>query len=610
MTPQTVNAYYNAVDQRDRLPGRDPAAAVLRSRRPTTRSTTARSAPSSATRSATASTTRAASSTATATCATGGPPTTASASTAKTKLLVAQYAAFAPLPGYTINGELTLGENIADISGLAIAYKAYHRSLDGKPAPVIDGLTGDQRFFFGFAQAWRGKARDDGAAARRSSPIRTRPTSSASTARCATTRRSTRRSASSRATRCTWRRSSASRSGSAPRRRGARHNRPAALGPPPPRALVRPDPFPRRARRALRPELPLARAADGDDRHDRVDHGVDDRQRRRARHEPRLRPRPGARAVALGRLHGGDDAVDADHAVAARALRLPPHLHRRGAAADGRRHRRRPRAAGSSWCWRCASPRAWPPACCSRSRRSSSCTPSSRGERGKAMGIFGFGVVLAPALGPSVGGVLVEWFGWRSIFFVVVPFCLVALVLARRYLPISAPGGAPISRAGGRLDVVGLGLIAVAVLALLNGMVHLHGGDARPRPGAARLQRVATGRLRLPPAARRAAADGARPVRPPRLRDGRLVAFIYGMALFGSTYLVPVFMQDRAAPAAVAGRRGAAAGRARARGDDPGRRPAGRPHRRQPHGQRRAWCCSPRRSSLMLGVGTGDVAVR
>ena len=65
------------------------------------------------------------------------------------------------------------------------------------------------------------------------------------------------------------------------------------------------------------------------------------------------------------------------------------------------------------------------------------------------MGIFGFGVVLAPALGPSVGGMLVEWFGWRSIFFVVVPFCLVALVLARRYLPIGAPGGVAINRRGG-----------------------------------------------------------------------------------------------------------------------------------------------------------------
>ena len=81
---------------------------------------------------------------------------------AKTKALVAQYAAFvAVAPAYHVNGELTLGENIADNAGLAIAWKAYQRSLNGRPAPVIDGLTGAQRFFYGFAQAWRGKARPD-----------------------------------------------------------------------------------------------------------------------------------------------------------------------------------------------------------------------------------------------------------------------------------------------------------------------------------------------------------------------------------------------------------------------------------------------------------------
>ncbi|MGZ8259444.1 MAG: M13 family metallopeptidase [Caldimonas sp.] len=79
---------------------------------------------------------------------------------ARTRILVSQYAAFSPVPGYTINGELTLGENIADNSGLEIAYKAYRRSLGGKPAPVIDGMTGDQRFFFGYAQVYRGQARD------------------------------------------------------------------------------------------------------------------------------------------------------------------------------------------------------------------------------------------------------------------------------------------------------------------------------------------------------------------------------------------------------------------------------------------------------------------
>jgi putative endopeptidase len=74
--------------------------------------------------------------------------------------LVKQFNQYEALPGLHVNGEQTLGENIADVSGLTIAYLAYHKSLDGKPAPVIDGLTGDQRFFLAFGQAWRGKIRD------------------------------------------------------------------------------------------------------------------------------------------------------------------------------------------------------------------------------------------------------------------------------------------------------------------------------------------------------------------------------------------------------------------------------------------------------------------
>ncbi len=77
-----------------------------------------------------------------------------------TAALVEQYGAYSPLPGYKLNGALTLGENIADNSGLAIAYKAYQISLGGKAAPVIDGYTGNQRLFMGWAQVWRGKARD------------------------------------------------------------------------------------------------------------------------------------------------------------------------------------------------------------------------------------------------------------------------------------------------------------------------------------------------------------------------------------------------------------------------------------------------------------------
>ncbi len=79
---------------------------------------------------------------------------------ARADRLVKQYSAYSPLPGYHVNGELTLGENIGDNSGLAIAYKAYKISLGGKPAPVIDGLTGDQRFFMGFGQVWRSKMRE------------------------------------------------------------------------------------------------------------------------------------------------------------------------------------------------------------------------------------------------------------------------------------------------------------------------------------------------------------------------------------------------------------------------------------------------------------------
>ena len=79
----------------------------------------------------------------------------------RTAGLVAQYNAFSPLPTLTVNGELTLGENIADLSGLTVAYRAYRLSLQGKEAPVIDGYTGDQRFFIGWAQVWARKYRDD-----------------------------------------------------------------------------------------------------------------------------------------------------------------------------------------------------------------------------------------------------------------------------------------------------------------------------------------------------------------------------------------------------------------------------------------------------------------
>ncbi len=79
---------------------------------------------------------------------------------AYTDKVVAQYGAYEPIPGMKVNGELTLGENMADLAGVNVAYDAYKISLNGKPAPVIDGYTGDQRFFLGFGQVWQNKARE------------------------------------------------------------------------------------------------------------------------------------------------------------------------------------------------------------------------------------------------------------------------------------------------------------------------------------------------------------------------------------------------------------------------------------------------------------------
>ena len=168
-------------------------------------------------------------------------------------------------------------------------------------------------------------------------------------------------------------------------------------------------------------------------------------------------------------------------------------------------------------------------------------------EQGRASGIFGMGVVLAPALGPSIGGLLVDWFGWRSIFFMVVPLCLASLWLAHRFVPASAPGGVAAGRHSAGLDWRGLLLVALGTLGLLNGLVALHGGSARE---AGLLLGLALASL----AAflwwqRRLVVRGGEPLmalalyRHRQFTLGGVVAFIYGTALFGSTYLLPVYMQ-------------------------------------------------------------------
>jgi EmrB/QacA subfamily drug resistance transporter len=159
-------------------------------------------------------------------------------------------------------------------------------------------------------------------------------------------------------------------------------------------------------------------------------------------------------------------------------------------------------------------------------------------EQGKAMGVFGFGVVLAPALGPSVGGILVEYFGWRSIFFVVVPFCVAVLFLIRRFLAVNSPlmGDAK------ALDWKGLLLAGICTVSLLNGLVHLHDDVAQAAGllalGVACLGVFIVYQLRKAEPLMNLALFGQR-----QFAMGALVAFIYGMGLFGSTYLFPVYMQ-------------------------------------------------------------------
>ena len=80
---------------------------------------------------------------------------------AQTTRLATQYSAFEPVSGAHVNGDLTMGENIADLGGLLLGLDAYHLSLHGAPAPVLDGLTGDQRVFLGWAQVWRSAIRED-----------------------------------------------------------------------------------------------------------------------------------------------------------------------------------------------------------------------------------------------------------------------------------------------------------------------------------------------------------------------------------------------------------------------------------------------------------------
>ncbi len=162
-------------------------------------------------------------------------------------------------------------------------------------------------------------------------------------------------------------------------------------------------------------------------------------------------------------------------------------------------------------------------------------------RRGAAMGMFGFGVVLVPAVGPAIGGLLIEAFGWRSIFLMPVPFCVVAIAMAMRHL---SRRGASASRRA--FDWMGMTLLAAALVALLNVPVvgHRSGWTSWPLAACAGLT-LALGaafvaweyRARVPLLVMRLFSVAG-------FRAATLVSFAYGLGLFGTMYLIPVFVQD------------------------------------------------------------------
>jgi DHA2 family multidrug resistance protein len=165
-------------------------------------------------------------------------------------------------------------------------------------------------------------------------------------------------------------------------------------------------------------------------------------------------------------------------------------------------------------------------------------------QRGRAMGVFGFGVVLAPAVGPALGGLLTQAFGWRAIFLLSVPFCVAALPLGWRWLSAERASGPRHP-----FDWVGTVLLIGALVALLNFPVAGHRSGWLSAPALVDVTialALVTGfvawQFHAPApllAVRLLARRG--------FRAALMVAVAYGLGLFGTTYLVPVFVQDIAA---------------------------------------------------------------
>ena len=161
-------------------------------------------------------------------------------------------------------------------------------------------------------------------------------------------------------------------------------------------------------------------------------------------------------------------------------------------------------------------------------------------ERGHAMALYGFGIVLAPAIGPAIGGTLLDGFGWRSIFLLTVPFCIAGLALGARMLQRRRPAAAL------RFDWLGCVLLVGALVTMLNIPVI---GHQQGFASAATLGLIGGG-LALSAAFIGWEMRARAPLLPTGLFRHRpfagasIVAFAYGIGLFGSTYLVPVFAQD------------------------------------------------------------------
>ncbi|MEP1677105.1 MAG: DHA2 family efflux MFS transporter permease subunit [Nitratireductor sp.] len=161
-------------------------------------------------------------------------------------------------------------------------------------------------------------------------------------------------------------------------------------------------------------------------------------------------------------------------------------------------------------------------------------------KRGSAMGIYGIGVVLAPALGPTLGGIMVDSFSWRYVFFMAVPFCLIGLFLATIFMPGRAASGPP-----RRFDWIGFGLMTVFLVTLLNGLSNgqRYGWMSDPILRDLVIASVAgvgfiVWELRTPA-----------PMLNLKLFTNRVyagasvVAFIFGAGIYGSTFLIPLFVQ-------------------------------------------------------------------